>query len=141
MAEQRRLIIHFTDGTKKLLEFPQQVADADATLAARLKEALEARHLVIEADGGVMSPSTGVPDSGLGVFPGGGGTNRRRKYGCKVASLFCMLAKRRKRPAALVTSALSRRPKFDAGAASHSSTMRVTVQTFLPDVLSTARWS
>ena len=51
MAEPRRLIIHFTDGTKKLLEFPQQLADADATLAARLKEALEARHLVIEADG------------------------------------------------------------------------------------------
>jgi hypothetical protein len=52
MAEERRLIIHFTDGTKKLLEFPQQVADA--TLAARLKEALEARHLVIEADGALV---------------------------------------------------------------------------------------
>jgi hypothetical protein len=42
MAEPRRLIIHFTDGTKKLLEFPQ------------LKEALEARHLVIEADGALV---------------------------------------------------------------------------------------
>jgi hypothetical protein len=52
MAEQRRLIIYFTDGTKKLREFPQQVADA--TLAARLKEALEARHLVIEADGALV---------------------------------------------------------------------------------------
>ena len=54
MAEQRRLIIHFVDGSKKLLEFPQQVADADSTMAARLKEALEARHLVIEADGALV---------------------------------------------------------------------------------------
>jgi len=54
MAQERRLIIHFTDGSKKTLEFPQQVADADATLAARLKEALEARHLVVEADGALI---------------------------------------------------------------------------------------
>jgi len=54
MAAERRLIIHFTDGSKKTLEFPQQVADADATLAARLKEALEARHLVLEADGALI---------------------------------------------------------------------------------------
>jgi len=54
MPEQRRLIIHFVDGSKKLLEFPQQVADGDATMAARLKEALEARHLVIEADGALV---------------------------------------------------------------------------------------
>jgi len=53
MAEQRRLIIHFIDGSKKLLEFPQQ-ADDDASLAVRLKEALEARHLVVEADGALV---------------------------------------------------------------------------------------
>ena len=52
MPEQRRLIIHFVDGSKKLLEFPPQVADA--TMAARLQEALEARHLVIEADGALV---------------------------------------------------------------------------------------
>ena len=52
MTEQRRLIIHFVDGSKKLLEFPPQVADA--TMAARLQEALEARHLVIEADGALV---------------------------------------------------------------------------------------
>jgi len=52
MSEQRRLIIHFVDGSKKLLEFPPQVADA--TMAARLQEALEARHLVIEADGALV---------------------------------------------------------------------------------------
>jgi len=54
MKEPRRLIIHFVDGSKKLLEFPQQVADSDATMAARLSEALEARHLVIEADGALV---------------------------------------------------------------------------------------
>jgi hypothetical protein len=54
MAEQRRLIIHFVDGSKKLLEFPQQMADGEATMAARLKEALESRHLVIEADGALV---------------------------------------------------------------------------------------
>jgi hypothetical protein len=52
MAEPRRLIIHFVDGSKKLLEFPQQVAED--TMAARLKEALESRHLVIEADGALV---------------------------------------------------------------------------------------
>ena len=54
MATERRLIIHFTDGTKKVLEFPQQVPDGDAVMAARLKEALEARHLVLEADGALI---------------------------------------------------------------------------------------
>jgi hypothetical protein len=54
MSEPRRLIIHFVDGSKKLLEFPQQAADGDATMAARLREALEARHLVIEADGALV---------------------------------------------------------------------------------------
>ena len=54
MSEQRRLIIHFVDGSKKLLEFPQQASYSEATLAARLNEALEARHLVIEADGALV---------------------------------------------------------------------------------------
>ena len=54
MATERRMIIHFTDGSKKTLEFPQQLADADATMAAKIKEALEARHLVLEADGALI---------------------------------------------------------------------------------------
>jgi hypothetical protein len=54
MATERRLIIQFTDGSKKVVEFPQQLADADATMAARLKEALESRHLVLEADGALV---------------------------------------------------------------------------------------
>ena len=54
MSEKRGLIIHFMDGTKKVLEFPQQVADSDVAAAARLKEALEARHLVIQAEGALL---------------------------------------------------------------------------------------
>ena len=54
MSEERRLIIHFVDGSKKLLEFPKQESYSEATLAARLNEALEARHLMIEADGALV---------------------------------------------------------------------------------------
>jgi hypothetical protein len=54
MKEERRLIIHFVDGTKKVVEFPQQIADNDGAMAARIKDALEARHLVIEADGALI---------------------------------------------------------------------------------------
>jgi hypothetical protein len=54
MDEKRGLIIHFMDGSKKLLEFPQQVADSDVAAAAKLKEALEARHLVVEAEGALI---------------------------------------------------------------------------------------
>jgi hypothetical protein len=54
MSEKRGLIIHFMDGTKKVLEFPQQVADGDVAAAAKLKEALEARHLVVEAEGALV---------------------------------------------------------------------------------------
>jgi hypothetical protein len=54
MSEKRGLIIHFMDGTRKVLEFPQQVADTDVAAAAKLKEALEARHLVVEAEGALV---------------------------------------------------------------------------------------
>ena len=52
--QKRTMIIHFNDGSKKLLEFPAPVADGDANLAARLKEALDARHLVLEAGGAMI---------------------------------------------------------------------------------------
>jgi hypothetical protein len=52
--QKRSMIIHFNDGSKKLLEFPTPVPDSDANLAARLKEALDARHLVLEADGALV---------------------------------------------------------------------------------------
>jgi hypothetical protein len=54
MSEKRGLVIHFMDGTKKVLEFPQQVADSDVAAAAKLQQALEARHLVIEAEGALV---------------------------------------------------------------------------------------
>lgn len=52
--EKRGMIIYFTDGTKKVLEFPQQLPDGDANLAEKLKGVLEARHLTIEADGALV---------------------------------------------------------------------------------------
>ena len=52
--EKRGMIIHFTDGTKKVLEFPPQVAPGDANVALKLKEMLDERHLVIEADGALV---------------------------------------------------------------------------------------
>ena len=52
--QNRSMIIHFNDGLKKLREFPTPVPDSDANLAARLKEALDARHLILEADGALV---------------------------------------------------------------------------------------
>ena len=51
VMQKRTMLIHFNDGSKKLFEFPAPVPDGDANLAARLKEALDARHLILEADG------------------------------------------------------------------------------------------
>ena len=52
--QKRTMIIHFNDGSKKLLEFPAPVPDSDANLVARLQEALDAQHLVLEADGALV---------------------------------------------------------------------------------------
>ena len=52
--QKRSMVIHFIDGTKKVLEFPPQLAEGDANLAAKLKEMLEARNLTIEADGALV---------------------------------------------------------------------------------------
>jgi hypothetical protein len=52
--QRRSMTIHFNDGSKKLFEFPTPVPDSDANLATRLKEALDARHLVLEADGALV---------------------------------------------------------------------------------------
>jgi hypothetical protein len=48
------MIIHFMDGSKKALEFPQQMADSDSTMALRIKDALEGRHIVLEAEGALI---------------------------------------------------------------------------------------
>jgi len=52
--QKRSMIIHFNDGSKKLFEFPAPVSDGDANLAARLKEALDARYLLLEANGALL---------------------------------------------------------------------------------------
>ena len=52
--QKRGMLITFTDNSKKLLEFPPQVAEGDPTAAARLQEALEARHLVLEVEGALI---------------------------------------------------------------------------------------
>jgi hypothetical protein len=51
---KRGMVIHFTDGSKKTLEFPQQMTDSDSTAALRIKDALDARHLVMEAEGALI---------------------------------------------------------------------------------------
>jgi hypothetical protein len=51
---RRGMVITFTDGSKKVLEFPQQMADTDSTAALRIKDALDARHLVLEAEGALI---------------------------------------------------------------------------------------
>jgi hypothetical protein len=53
MSEKRGIVIHFMDGSTKTLEFPKQAPD-DQTTAHRLKEALAARSLVIEAEGALI---------------------------------------------------------------------------------------
>ena len=54
VKQERSMTIHFNDGSKKLFVFPAPVPDSDANLAARLKEALDARHLILEADGALI---------------------------------------------------------------------------------------
>ena len=52
-SEKRGMTIYFTDGTKKTLEFPVQLKD-DSSAVLRIKEALESRHLAIEAEGALI---------------------------------------------------------------------------------------
>lgn len=51
--EQRGLVIHFMDGTKMQLEFPQQT-DNEYAAGIKLKEILAARELLVQCDGGLM---------------------------------------------------------------------------------------
>jgi hypothetical protein len=51
--KDRELTIHFTDGSKMSLEFPQQTENAAAALI-KLNEALAARQLLVEADGALL---------------------------------------------------------------------------------------
>jgi hypothetical protein len=53
-AHERSMLIYFNDGSKKVLEFPAPAHDSDANVAARINEALDARHLVLEAEGALV---------------------------------------------------------------------------------------
>ena len=48
------MIIHFNDGSQKRLDFPALVTDSDANVVTRIEGALEARHLVFEAEGALV---------------------------------------------------------------------------------------
>lgn len=51
---QRTMMIHFNDGTKKLIGFPAPANDGDGNLAMRIDEALNSRYLVLEAEGTLL---------------------------------------------------------------------------------------
>jgi len=53
MNDRRGMTIHFMDGSKMNLDFPKQVASEGAAVI-KLKEALAARHLIVEADGALL---------------------------------------------------------------------------------------
>ena len=50
MATKRFLTIHFTDGSKLSMTFPQQTGDFNQ-IASRVQKALDANQLAIEIDG------------------------------------------------------------------------------------------
>ena len=52
--QKRTMLIHFKDGSTKLLEFPAPAPGGNSSLTARINEALDARHLVLEAEGALF---------------------------------------------------------------------------------------
>jgi hypothetical protein len=53
MTNKREMTIHYMDGSKMKLDFPQQ-ASSEGAQVIKLKEALSARHLIVEADGALL---------------------------------------------------------------------------------------
>jgi hypothetical protein len=51
MNEDRQLTIHFNNGTKMDVTFPQQIKNSTAAVLESMKKALETDKLVIEAEG------------------------------------------------------------------------------------------
>ena len=50
MTAKREMTIHYMDGSKMKLDFPVQAPNESAQVI-KLKEALAARHVLVEADG------------------------------------------------------------------------------------------
>ena len=53
MADKREMTIHYMDGSQMKLDFPVQAPNESAQVI-RLKEALAARHVIVEADGALL---------------------------------------------------------------------------------------
>ena len=53
MTAKREMTIHYIDGSKMKLDFPIQAPNESAQVI-KLKEALAARHLIVEADGALL---------------------------------------------------------------------------------------
>ena len=53
MPNKRELTIHYMDGSSMKIDFPVQTPSESAQVI-KLKEALAARHLVVEADGALL---------------------------------------------------------------------------------------
>lgn len=50
MADKRFLTIHFTDGSKMSMTFPQQAQDAHQ-MASKIQKSLDANQLAVEVEG------------------------------------------------------------------------------------------
>ncbi len=50
MADKRFLTIHFTDGSKMSMTFPQQTQDAHQ-MASKIQKSLDANQLAVEVEG------------------------------------------------------------------------------------------
>ena len=53
MTAKREMTIHYMDGSKMKLDFPLQTENENARVI-KLKEALAARHLIVEVDGALL---------------------------------------------------------------------------------------
>jgi hypothetical protein len=53
MADKRELTIHYMDGSQMKFDFPVQAPNEGAQVI-KFKEALGARHVIVEADGALL---------------------------------------------------------------------------------------
>ena len=53
MADKREMTIHYMDGSQMKIDFPVQAPNESAQVI-KLREALAARHLIVEADGALL---------------------------------------------------------------------------------------
>jgi len=53
MPNKREMTIHYMDGSAMKIDFPVQTPNESAQVI-KLKEALAARHLIVEADGALL---------------------------------------------------------------------------------------